>query len=656
MNSKDIPENYPAKFDLSRFFAFVPRIETLILLIGFASTVSVKYFLLSRANPEHLISDFLYIIHEDILFFLFVFIAIRFVYLLKPSRITARLAFVISIGILIWSVLNVLWLLESSVQLQPGTVKLLIIGIKQVWPLIQERIAGSLLQAVLFGLLGCCFIVVFAVYFIFPGKINNTKDYHLRRMYVFIAIFIIIFISKLSFKRHDNSLLLVDAISFNSHYNALAAVARLAGKDDTSVQLRHIPAEGQRNIVLPDSNNKQLPNVIIVLLESVSYKISGLGGTSAHTMPFLKSLANQSVEFRKTNVILPYTTKAFWTVFSGSSPNIQSDYIEAIPAKQTYESLATILRRAGYKSAFFEMSPGFFECAPGLFANLGFDWAWFRENLNDPNASVSSLSGDDCKMIEPAFQWAERDDRPFLLAMITSVSHSPYKVPNWFDESKGSKYDRYVNTVRFNDYFLQKVCEKMKEDNLWENTILCVLGDHGTSFRPDTGEGRWIPYEEVIRVPWIIHWPGHIKNGSKIDWMCSQLDVTPTILSLIGFDISQAGFEGRNALREPDSDRRLYFSSWYDNSPVGFVENDRKVVYWPYLDKIFLYDLSSDPNEEKRVLIKQNEQRQKIKNDIMQWQKKNMIYVDPKRSSESFVYSHWKIFTAGRFGYAYYVP
>ena len=93
-------------------------------------------------------------------------------------------------------------------------------------------------------------------------------------------------------------------------------------------------------------------------------------------------------------------------------------YSEAKP----YESLATILGRTGYRTAFFEMSKGNFECAPGFFSNMGFDWAWFRENLEDPSAYIGYLGGDDCRMIEPAFEWIKAGARPFFLLMITSVA------------------------------------------------------------------------------------------------------------------------------------------------------------------------------------------------------------------------------------------
>jgi len=258
-------------------------------------------------------------------------------------------------------------------------------------------------------------------------------------------------------------------------------------------------------------------------------------------------------------------------------------------------------------------------------------------------------------MLKPAFEWALKDSQPFFLMMITSISHDPYEVPAWFGEPKQKPYEKYLQTVRYTDYFLEQLCQALKDHGLEKNTILCVLGDHGTSSRVQAGKGRWIPYEEVIRVPWVIHWPGHIKAGEVINWPCSQLDVAPTILKLIGFDITNAGFDGKDAFTPSQPNRRLYFSSWYRNSPIGFVEGSRKVVYWPWPDKVFEYDLDADPKEENPGTVSSDE-AERIKRDILDWQKESQIEIAPKRYTERFLFSHWKTFSAGRSAWAYYVP
>ena len=352
---------------------------------------------------------------------------------------------------------------------------------------------------------------------------------------------------------------------------------------------------------------------------------------------------------------MPYTNKAYWATLTGTTPIIETDEVEAIPIETAYEGLATVLGSAGYRTAFFEMSRGNFECAPGFFRNMGFDFAWFRENLEDPSAYVGYLGGDDFRLIEPAFEWVQEGDEPFLLMMITSIGHDPYNVPEWFEIPKEDPYEKYLQTVRYTDHFLERLCEELKTRGLEKNTLLCVLGDHGTSFRTKEGKGRWIPYEEVIRIPWVIRWPGHIEPGERVEWPCSQMDVTPTVLNVLGFDVSKAKFDGRDSLTKPDLERRFYFSSLLPKSPLGFVEGSRKVIYWPYIDKAFEYDLAIDPNEENAVRIG-GEMTEDIKADIRLWENRSQIAVDAKKHTQQLLFSHWRTFSAGRSAWAYYVP
>ena len=54
---------------------------------------------------------------------------------------------------------------------------------------------------------------------------------------------------------------------------------------------------------------------------------------------------------------------------------------------------------------------------------------------------------------------------------------------------------------------MKAIDEALEARGLRDDTILCVIGDHGDGFRPESRQGRWAPYEEVIRVPWVMRWP-----------------------------------------------------------------------------------------------------------------------------------------------------
>ena len=207
--------------------------------------------------------------------------------------------------------------------------------------------------------------------------------------------------------------------------------------------------------------------------------------------------------------------------------------------------------------------------------------------------------------------------------------------------------------MEFTDYFLSKVCEELKERDLLDSTLLCVLGDHGDSFRSGTKLGRLTPFEEVIQIPWIIRWPGRVGAGETIDWPCSQVDVTPTLLSLLGFGIDEAGFDGVNAFVPTDPQRRLYFSTWIKHSPVGFVEGQRKLVYRPYTDKLFEYNLINDPEELSPTVLNGPEKEQFVK-DLEEWAEHTHLVIPLERFRQQVLYDHWRTFCQGRSAWAYY--
>ena len=631
-----------------------PRTETWILCIGLACTFFGKFIMLRRQTPPGGLAETIHVVSPDLIFFTGVFLLFRMLYIIHFSRWMARGTLIISITVTGWSALNTGWLFESGVQFQPGIISILLLNIKEVWPLVQGHLALHLGLMISLGIVAGVVLPFFIWRLIRPRTVVNSRSSHIRLMFVNLMFLFVLLLTQPVAQSVSRLGFSGDVLGFSSHWYAVRSLVNQSMKEPT-IQTRNIPHRRERIVGLPAHSREELPNIIIVLLESVSYSTTSMGNPQLDTTPFLQQLAREGVEFRQTRSLVAQTTKAFWAVLTSTTPVIKQDYIEAVPVDTPYESLVTLLKQAGYRSAFFEMSKGTFECAPGLFYNLGFDWAWFRENLEDPSAHLGYMSGDDCRMLEPAFRWALSDSGPFILMFITSVSHHPFELPAGFGTPSTDTYKNYLQTIRYSDHFLETLCQHLKNQGLEKNTILCVLEDHGTSFRVQMGKGRWIPYEEVVRIPWVISWPGHLPAQEPMEWPCSQLDVTPTLLKLIGFDITNAGFEGKDAFTPSKPNRRTYFSSWYDNSPLGFVEEYKKVIYWPYIDKVFIYDLAADP-QEMRPLTISPEKADIYKKDISRWQEKSQIYINAKRHTKQFLYDHWWTFSVGRSAWAYYVP
>jgi len=635
---------------------WLPRTETVILLGGLACTVWGKLEIITRQRPDSGFADALAVVLPDIFFFFAVALLIRLLYILKPSVAIARCALIMATAVSVWSVCNTGWLMRSGVQLQPRLVLVLFRDFKEVLPVVASQFVTHLVPAVLLLIIILAAAALFVWRLWRPLQVVGARLLHVRWAVVKLFIVLVLLGIQPIFESQASPDMTSEVLDFSSHWRALvSSTAGLSDEEPLTPATRNIRHAGQRQVGIPDCATSELPNIVLVLLESVSHHTTSLGDGEPDVTPFLAKLAEEGAEFRLTRVPVSHTTKSYWAVLTATTPVIEADYVEAVPVDVPYEGLPTLLARAGYRSGFFMMSKGSFECAPGFFHNLGFDFVWFREDLDDPSANLGYLSGDDFRLIEPAVEWLKQGDSPCFLMIMTSVSHDPFNVPAWFDQPRDKLYDKYLQSLSYTDCFLRELSDRLEELDAGRNMIFSVMGDHGTSFRSQTNVARWYPYEEVLRVPWVLRWPGHVDRGVDIDWPCSQLDFTPTILNLIGFDTSEAGFEGKDAFEPSDPDRRLYFSSWYANSPIGYVQGNRKVVYWPYIDKVFEYDLARDYREKNPQETSAHE-AMLIKEQLLRWQNRSRIEIDPDRRAEYLLFSRWRVFADGRSAWADYAP
>ena len=101
--------------------------------------------------------------------------------------------------------------------------------------------------------------------------------------------------------------------------------------------------------------------------------------------------------------------------------------------------------------------------------------------------------------------------------------------------------------------------------------------------------------------------------------------------------------------------RRLYFASWHFNSPMGFVEGKRKIIYWPYLDKMFEYDLARDPGEVRPEAVGE-EEAERIRSDLQRWQEGSVLGMDDEPYRESLAYGHWRVLSNEGSVWSHYEP
>ena len=180
-------------------------------------------------------------------------------------------------------------------------------------------------------------------------------------------------------------------------------------------------------------------------------------------------------------------------------------------------------------------------------------------------------------------------------------------------EWKYQRYMRdYLSTAVSLDRNIGRILDYLDENGLSENTIVVYTSDQGFYL----GEHRWFDkrfmYEESMRTPFVMRYPGRVKPGTEIKQLVVNIDFAPTLLSIAGAEIPGA-MQGRNLLpllegkKIPWRDAVYYHYYEYPDEhrvmPHFGIRTDRYKLIRFYGDGDFweLYDLQEDPGEMHNV-------------------------------------------------------
>lgn len=267
-----------------------------------------------------------------------------------------------------------------------------------------------------------------------------------------------------------------------------------------------------------------------------------------------------------------------------------------------------------------------------------------KDNVDEIPYGEGSYSAD--LIHEEALKFMEasvKDGKPFFLWYPTTIPHAELIVPQdsiiakfrgmypetpYVGQDQGHPRFRiggycsqeyphatFAAMVTRLDVYVGQIVAKLKELGVYDNTIIIFSSDNGPHLEggadPDffNSNGPWRGYkrdlyEGGIRVPMVVQWPGHIKEGGETDFMCSFWDMMPTFRSILG-ETEQDQMdgisllpllEGRKGQKEHEN---LYFEFAERNSQAarkGPWKLIRLDIEKPG-ERYELYNLDSDPGE-----------------------------------------------------------
>jgi arylsulfatase A-like enzyme len=172
------------------------------------------------------------------------------------------------------------------------------------------------------------------------------------------------------------------------------------------------------------------------------------------------------------------------------------------------------------------------------------------------------------------------------------------------------KYQRsmkgYFRMISQIDQEIRLIREELSKQGKADNTVIILTSDNGYFLGERQLAGKWLMYDNSLRVPMIIYDPRSVQS-KRVKDMVLNIDIAPTIFDLAGLDIpetwqgqSLAGFLGKNG---PDFKRDDFICEHLWQVDIIAPSEGLRTKDWKYFRYINdpgheeLYDLKSDPLE-----------------------------------------------------------
>lgn len=418
------------------------------------------------------------------------------------------------------------------------------------------------------------------------------------------------------------------------------------------------------------------PHVIYILSDEHYGGATSLAGDPNVKTPHMDRLAIEGISLSRAYANCPICVPSRGTIFSGRhahSGPVQS-FFDVY--KATAPSTATLLRDAGYHTAYFgkwhcgvvrDQNPPSVRDNPDVIAGWpnrtpeyhrgGFqDWHGFEVN-NAPFDSIYYHRDE----VEPrrmdtyqtdfltdlAIDYLESYDgqAPLFLVLSVEPPHFPLEAPeeykrldpnelvvrdNFADSPEmREKLAIYYAMVENLDHNIGRLMDALgRIDAFRENTLTTYVSDHG-DFMGSHGliNRKENPQEESVRIPAIFHWPAQLRAQQPREDLFGLVDLLPTTLGLIGIDIPPH-IQGRDfspALRgesftEPDailiemSGNPRWGLDFLDWR--GVVTRDWKYAFYETGHEL-LFNLADDPCELHNLVDRDEANRSRLQTILL---------------------------------------
>ena len=398
----------------------------------------------------------------------------------------------------------------------------------------------------------------------------------------------------------------------------------------------------------------QPPNVVVIVSDDQGYgDISCYEHPKEVRTPQMDRIAKRGVRFEQgyANAYVCAPSRA--AILTGTYPQrygfyTASDSRVGLPLNQV--TLADVLKKEGYATcalgkwhlgiepAYHPMKRGFDEFYGFLghgahdyydLKRTGVFWNSILRNY-EPIDETGYLTDN---LGREAVSFIGRNaQKPFFLYLAYNAVHFPMQAPQEIirkHDTGDPKRDILMAMLECENNAIGKVLDELERRNLDHNTILVFVSDNGGARNNASSNGplrdyKQSVYEGGIRIPFLISWPGHLRENAVSREPVMFMDIMPTIAAAVGAPLPQGrGLEGRNMLPvlTGKASGPLHDALFWDGGQekTAIRSGDWKLVNNP--GKIELFNLRQDAGEKTGLAAQRPEIVAQLRQKFDAWSK-----------------------------------
>ena len=408
------------------------------------------------------------------------------------------------------------------------------------------------------------------------------------------------------------------------------------------------------------------PNIVLLFADDAGYADFGFQGSKVMKTPNLDKLAKQGVRFKQGYVSDPTCGPSRAGIITGMyqqrfgyeennvpgfmSENSAADGIEmGLPVDK--KTMADYLKTLGYKTAFYGKwhlggADRFHPTKRGFDEFYGFrggarDYFPYQKTPNEIQNKLERGFGNFKEhdgyltdvLADDAVSFMEKNkNNPFFIFLSFNAVHTPMDAKEedlkQFPNLKGNRKKVVAMTLAL-DRACGKVLDKLEELGLDKNTLVVFTNDNGgptdknaSSNYPLSGT-KSNHLEGGIRVPFLMRWPGVIKENTVFNYPISTMDLLPTFFEAGGGSAdSLLQLDGVNLLpyitgaKKERPHQRLF---WKKQARAVVRDGDWKLIRYP--DRpAELYNIEDDERELNNLAAIYPQKVKKMYKMIFQWE------------------------------------